>query len=388
MDMPKPIFKLRKVWRNIRYSQPGPTSFVSTLQFCKSRNLSFQILEPARCINRTPPVSAEDRFKRRFVEESERLMPPIYFAELPDMYVTLNGYVFSEDGVLLTDAANEIGSSPDNHSLMRGGNLPPPKMIDATVAVLDVSHGYNYFHFLFDALPRLAFLPEEKKPDFYYVRYKKEFHKQYLNLLGIDPAKIISAEKEQFIKTRMLYLPSLPGISGNPAPESILFLRNMRDKISPANETKSRDKRIYISRRDVKSRLFANEEEVQCMLEAIGFEIVKLSDLNIIEQIELFKQTALVIAPHGAGLSNIVYADPGIEVIELFHPEYFNVCYWALAQLCGHHYSYITASTRSAADKIRSPLKARRSIISLARLEFLAKMGLEKQGAGSDKVPG
>jgi capsular polysaccharide biosynthesis protein len=52
----------------------------------------------------------------------------------------------------------------------------------------------------------------------------------------------------------------------------------------------------------------------------------------------LFRRARLVIAPHGAGLTNIVACEPGTHVYELLPGAYDNYCYCRLAQACGLHY--------------------------------------------------
>jgi hypothetical protein len=48
------------------------------------------------------------------------------------------------------------------------------------------------------------------------------------------------------------------------------------------------------------------------------------------------------VAPHGAGLANLVFAPPGAGVVELFARDYVNECFWALATTVdGLRYRYL-----------------------------------------------
>lgn len=372
MDRPSFIFQLCRIWRNLRYRQPGPSAISTVADLCRDRNFSFSIIEPEHEIKRILPPPRDDGLDWHYAEEERSEAPATFYAELPDMYLVRNGYMFTEDGILLADAANEIGSTPQRHSLLRSGNLPYPKSITGRVAVLDVSHGYNYFHFLFDCLPRLTLLPQDKKPDFYYVRHNKKFQRQYLDLLGIEKEKIICAEENPVLKVEYLCLPSLPGVSGNPTRAAFDFLRGIKHSLRPSLQGKERKRRIYVSRGDVKSRLFANEEELQNLLRRYEFEIVELGGLSVAEQISLFDQSSVVVGPHGAGLSNLVYAEPGTTVIELLSADYFNVCYWAVSQLCGHHYYRVTSPPRRGLGKVHSLIKrGSSSALSLGQLAAL-----------------
>ncbi len=361
----------RRQWHNLRYRQPPPNQPCSTEEFCRDRSLPFRQLRARQEIRRPPPPPAEDGMDWKFRAESVRVSPPVYFAELPGMCVTLCGYVFSEDGLLLADASNQIGAEPDRHSLLHGGRLPTPEPVEGTVAVLDVSHGQNYFHFLFDSLPRLEFLPPGRKPDFYYVRTSHSFHREYLARAGVEADRILAAEAHPIVKARQLWLPSLPGSSGNPTPTSRDFLRRLRPAPARTSPQPGNNK-IYISRGDVKSRVFPNEPEIRSFLEDRGFVPVQLSGKSVEDQMRLFAEAEIVVSPHGAGLSNLVFAEPGTAVVELFSPDYFNVCYWALADLCGLRYFHLTAGRPPEEHYRRSLGRSwRRPSISLSALKEL-----------------
>jgi capsular polysaccharide biosynthesis protein len=49
----------------------------------------------------------------------------------------------------------------------------------------------------------------------------------------------------------------------------------------------------------------------------------------------------VVLAPHGAGLSNIVFCQPGTKVIELFAPTYIPPCYRIISNICGLEHYYL-----------------------------------------------
>jgi hypothetical protein len=95
---------------------------------------------------------------------------------------------------------------------------------------------------------------------------------------------------------------------------------------------------IYVSRLDNPRRKILNEELLIKKLTEIGFSIILLEQLSLDEQIQVFSQAKIVVAPHGAGLTNIVYCSPGTSVYELFSAHYVNTCYFRLAQIFGVNY--------------------------------------------------
>jgi capsular polysaccharide biosynthesis protein len=89
--------------------------------------------------------------------------------------------------------------------------------------------------------------------------------------------------------------------------------------------------RIYISRKDTRKRGVENEDIVEKALTDRGFTPVLLSTLPLTEQIGLFRSAEFIIAPHGAGLTNIVFCGQNKKLIELLPDNYFNQCFRAIA---------------------------------------------------------
>ena len=104
---------------------------------------------------------------------------------------------------------------------------------------------------------------------------------------------------------------------------------------------------LYVTRRDARSRRIVNEEQIVKLLRRLGFEIVCPGELSFSEQIRLFAQARVIIGPHGAGLTNTVFAPQNATLIELFPENYINIngCYWALANICSQTYAFLTGTS-------------------------------------------
>jgi capsular polysaccharide biosynthesis protein len=110
------------------------------------------------------------------------------------------------------------------------------------------------------------------------------------------------------------------------------------------------NRRIYISRQKCRSRTLVNETEINPILEKYEFETVFLEDLTLQQQIETFSAAKIIIATHGAGLSNLVFSCPETILFELVvegdeRPFFLNICaalgmkYTALACPAGERQS-------------------------------------------------
>lgn len=66
--------------------------------------------------------------------------------------------------------------------------------------------------------------------------------------------------------------------------------------------------RIYVSRSRAESRRICNEQQLSQRLCSQGFREVFLEDLSFSEQVRLFASASHVVAVHGSGLTNVLFA--------------------------------------------------------------------------------
>jgi capsular polysaccharide biosynthesis protein len=211
------------------------------------------------------------------------------------------------------------------------------------VAALTSYGDGNYFHWLFDVLPRLQLLRLTGcVPERLFVACKTPFHRETLELLGLDSSKVINASETAFIEAEKLIVPSLPGVPGVIPGWVCEFLReSFLPPVSDAADRSVLPKRLMILRSDVGNRRFVNEAALVRMVERLGFVCVRPEKLSFIEQVRLFQNATVVVSPHGAGLSNLVFCAPETRVLEIFAPSYVNICYWDLSQKVRLRYSYL-----------------------------------------------
>jgi capsular polysaccharide biosynthesis protein len=94
--------------------------------------------------------------------------------------------------------------------------------------------------------------------------------------------------------------------------------RNFGLDPSPGPADPAPGRRIYLSRADAGWRRVLNEPVLMAMLAQRGFESVSLAGMSVREQAALFDAAAWIVAPHGAGLANVVFARPGATLLEIF----------------------------------------------------------------------
>ena len=100
-------------------------------------------------------------------------------------------------------------------------------------------------------------------------------------------------------------------------------------------------RRFYIDRRNTEGRPLVNETELIAALQPLGIVPLELEALTAETQIDLFRNAELVVAPHGAGLANLVFAQAGCRVLELQMDAYCHWCFRRLAGLKGVAYDCV-----------------------------------------------
>jgi len=90
-------------------------------------------------------------------------------------------------------------------------------------------------------------------------------------------------------------------------------LKNVLDVGAP------KGRKIYVSRKKALTRRLVNAEKMLMALK--GWETVVLEELSIKEQVQCFAEASHVVSPHGAGLTNLIWCEPGTKVIEIQDPK-------------------------------------------------------------------
>ena len=97
-------------------------------------------------------------------------------------------------------------------------------------------------------------------------------------------------------------------------------------------------RRIYASRADTPRRRIVNEGEILPILARHGFEIIAPGTLSFRDQAALFGSAEIVAGPHGAGLTNILFAPRDAKILEIFPVSRLKNTYFLLSLSLGQTY--------------------------------------------------
>ncbi len=193
----------------------------------------------------------------------------------------------------------------------------------------------NYYHWMVDVIARFDSGLNQRgqsgigsnRPIVLVPGDTPEFARQCLDIVCSSDVPILELATESAIFVEEL---EFFGFSNYPMPQQFGVFQRIRSEFF--NTVDFRLRRLYISRTDTKQRRLLNEDEVIYRVEKAGFECCSLSDKSLSDQIELFSQATHIVAPHGAGLTNIVFCNPGTKVCELQMNNYLN---WVFRYIAG-----------------------------------------------------
>lgn len=251
---------------------------------------------------------------------------PAFLARLPGGRVFGSGNVISPDGkTIARDVSPDFGKPFEEHWLLTYKKIRPPVHLQGTTAVIATTLGAGYSHWLLEELPRLlALKPDDCETLIAHAAYA--YNREAFALHGFA-GKILPAKREAHHSCEQLLVPSLGQLTPATVRSLDEFTVPLRLSSSPFGE------RLYISRQKAKRRRVINESELWTELAAHGFVKLHLEELSWAQQISAFRAAKVIVAPHGAGLANLVFCQPGTKVIELFHRSYVSPLYWQLAAL-------------------------------------------------------
>ncbi len=315
-------------------------------------------LAPARV--RVPPLSAGRLFmeswQSRELPDQEVWRQPYYDSVAPPIFVLNDVLVHSSAGIVAvgdqvitetlshtTPGAQAYRNLAKGIAIKRGPvRVLPGVHISALAAGED-----NYYHSLVLGLARLAAVPENYQAAAAGLLVPRGGVRQreVLALMDLMPSMVIhEIGQEETLRVETLILPL--SVAGDSAYHPCLadFFRGISTNVPPSGQRLPR--RIYIDRRGSGVRPLVNEDALAGALVRLGFVPIKPEILSFADQVRLFRGAEAIVAPHGAGLTNLGFCRPGCVVLELLMDAYVNWCFRHLAALMQLNYDCVLGRAR------------------------------------------
>jgi len=285
---------------------------------------------------------------RRGASLGESKAAPAFVFEIPNVnfWGHYGGAVVTADNTLLADLSPEVWG-PANHPIFSRWHLPKSQLLNGRIAIgVTPEAGGNYYHWLLDLLPRVLLLKHATQNFSNYDTLlingsRANYERETLAALEVPPEKIRFVDSRDRFQIASAVFPSLD--SNVVAPWKVRGLRELVSSDKP-----NQHRRLYLSRARVAVRRIANEKEISEALRQHDFEILEAEALSFREQVDLFANASVIVAPHGAALANIVFCQPGTRVLEISTRAGYRDWYWQLAAVAGLSYEVLEAQpTRS-----------------------------------------
>ena len=221
---------------------------------------------------------------------------------------------------------------PSEDHWLLAAEWPSPRDVSGSLAPIIVQPGWGraYYHWMLEVLPRVHLVQTSPHHvDMYALHSCQEaFQVETLTMLGVKPEEVLElTEPTRIHSSRLVVTPVLEAV----APRWVCnFLRCLF--LGPEPVAVEKRRRLYISRAGAqRGRAVANEREIEAILGSRGFETVRLEELRVKDQAKLFASAEIVVGPHGAGFTNLVFCPPGAKIVEFFNRSYVHPLYWMLS---------------------------------------------------------
>lgn len=195
----------------------------------------------------------------------------------------------------------------------------------------------NYFHWMTDCLPRIweGLERDPKCPVILPESFRSlGYVQQTLELLSIK-VEFFKSRENLLVETLILTARTAP------FPHFNVPLAQKTRAVLGITPTQKPWKKVYVSRKSAEKRKAHNELEVELLLRKKEFEIVYAEKLTVSQQIRLMAETELLVCLHGAALTNMLFMQEGMKILELRNfNDSVTQCYFNLASALGLRYFY------------------------------------------------
>lgn len=288
------------------------------------------------------------------LNEGEALCPPAYVSVIENAVIFGgSSLVIAQQKFILSDEmvdfnSDEIGIKSPLVKIRHENTvlLEYKKETDFHIKegiLLSCDHDNNYFHWLIECLPKVMLLDallEFKEVPLLIPRGLHKNLEEALQRANINKRSLIYLEPNSAYQIERVIYPSalsriIDRYQGSPIFNvDIVLSHKWISKVGRLLRGNIKDyekpwRKLYLARRKG-LRILKNEDRLETVLLKEGFEIVELDSVTLGDQISLFSQVALVVAPSGAALTNMLFCQPGTNVIILMsNHETTNFYFWS-----------------------------------------------------------
>jgi len=213
---------------------------------------------------------------------------------------------------------------------------------------------HNYYHWLHDCVMRLHLVLERLPAETTFVvpPNLRPWETDALAAVGVPAERLLPFDGSAVWVFDDFWFSPPTTIGDRDCPAADAWLRACLG--SPRSAGRG-SRRVFVSRRDARWRRIVNEEELHPVLRDHGFEIVLLEGYSLRENVRLFEEAEVVVGPHGAGLTNLLFCPVGARVLEIAEPRYAPGAFWTMSEVVGHRHHCLWGETVEDPENQRMP---------------------------------
>ena len=247
-----------------------------------------------------------------------------YYAPLYEWHTAF--FLFDEQGRMLRDTwfLNYLASDP---CVCNNAVYPPKPGILKTEHLAGsyclVFHMWatNYGHFTYQTLDQIMLMEQDGFTGKYLV-VRTGYSDELLALAGIDAERIVwvnEFEKDTLYQFEEIHIIAQRQYDFRKSAPLMIDAaeRILKTVDESAGERESYPSRLYVKRVGVRKLL-----AVESLLGRFGFETMVPEGHSVAEQVRYFRNADIVVTPHGANSTNVLYMRPGTVMIEVFSKKW------------------------------------------------------------------
>jgi len=218
--------------------------------------------------------------------------------------------------------------TPNFNSVLKRGTPRTKKIFRGSIlSLVQGASSINYFHWLFDLLPKIYICSKNyniSKINYFYLSEPQNFQIKLLKFFKIRENQIINSKLYRHIQADQIITVDHPWYKKgfffeefNNIPKWIVSW--LRNNFLKEKKKFYCSKKIFIDRSDSKSNhsQIINKDQIINFLKKQNFKVYRIAKMNFFKQVYLFSNADFIISAHGAALANLVFCKHKTKIIEI-----------------------------------------------------------------------
>lgn len=231
-----------------------------------------------------------------------------HVVEYRNVFVDRYGQIWDQSGAVILSKGFPI---PDM------AVEPAPQRVETGLYAMSATRGI--YHWLVDRVPFFAWMMTEDAPDAAILLSDEapSFERDTLELIGLDKKGIVAVGRALSVGKLLVSRVGFRGLVQWEQVSPVFEALSAEAKRVAVENSFTSPKRIYISRRDAQRRQLTNEAELEALLGERGYSCLTFAGMPLWKQIAMVSQADSIVAPHGAGLSHLMFLQKTCTVTEI-----------------------------------------------------------------------